>query len=412
MALLNTLFDKPLSDDLTKSLGNILVSGVENDGNRMLYFNMLSTLIKEKKNLVLVNGDLTGEQHNSLLRLIRPHMIGRKLFDINCGSSADAFDVFSAFENPEDKAEFIVLMLSLISDMPEIIKNKAQRFYLYAISTMEELGRVYKLKDIAMMDVDYVIDLVDSSSVSELEKNRRLRFLTDASMYSSYLDIETCMVKLESYKICELLSGDLHISDVFDGGNVIMLNSFLTDDFKKKELLFNVCFYAFEKYMEKHCSTSDISFLLKDADFISGDYIKIALNYNLSYHYASYIFVDDVTKYIMKNGNDLLDMIKAVVVFTQGSDENANFWSAYFGSRDVQEKSFSYTKKKSWNPFSNIWDSGGVVSSPRKYNTATQSFQKVNKPIYRPEVFRELRPNEAMCYLREPLYRKKARIEG
>jgi len=164
--------------------------------------------------------------------------------------------------------------------------------------------------------------------------------------------------------------------------------------------------------MEKHCSTSDISFLLKDADFISGDYIKIALNYNLSYHYASYIFVDDVTKYIMKNGNDLLDMIKAVVVFTQGSDENANFWSAYFGSRDVQEKSFSYTKKKSWNPFSNIWDSGGVVSSPRKYNTATQSFQKVNKPIYRPEVFRELRPNEAMCYLREPLYRKKARIEG
>lgn len=165
------------------------------------------------------------------------------------------------------------------------------------------------------------------------------------------------------------------------------------------------------KCLEKYRRLSRVTFLIKNADFISGDHIKNTLEYNFSYYYASYIFVDDITRYIAKNGNSVLDDSKSFLVFNQGSDENAVFWSAFFGSRDVQEKSFSYTKKKSWNPFADMMDNGGVIASPRKYNSTTTSFQKVNKPIYRPEVFRELKPNEVMSYLREPLMRRKSRIE-
>lgn len=412
MAILHTIFEKPNTDDLVKSLGNMVVSGVENEGNRKLYFNILSTLITTRKTVIMVNGGLSAEQYSGLQRMIRPHMVGRKAYDLSYTSGANSIDILSAFDSPEEKSEFVVTLLALASEMPEVLRNKAQRFYLYAMSTMDSLGRTYKLSDLTAMDVDYVSGLVESSPLPELERNRRIRFLSDSSMYSSFLDIETCMVKLESYKLIDVLSGDEKVSDVLKDGNVVMLNGFISDEFKKKELLFNTMFYVFGKCLEKKHSRSQIGFLIKDADFVFGDYVKTVLEYNESYHYAAYLFVNDMTRYIAKNGNEMLDLVKSAVVFTQGSDENANFWSAYFGSRDVNERSYSYTKKKSWLSFSSMADSGGVVSTPRKYNTTTTSFQKVNKPIYRPEVFRELRPNEAMCYLREPLMRRKTRIEG
>ena len=412
MAILNTIFQKPNSDNLVKSLGNMIVSGVENEGSRKLYFNIISTLLMAKQTIVIANGGLSAEQYSGLQRLVNPHMVGRRAYNFSYATGADSFDALAAFATAEEKAEFIVALLAMVFDLPEVLKNKAQRFYFYAMSTLDELGRAYKLSDVAVMDVDCVCDLVNIAPLPTAEKNRRLRFLSDTSMYSSYLDIETCIVKLEGYKLIDILSGADTISTVLAGGNVIMLNGFLSDDYKKKELLFNALFYILSKCLESTCGRRTINLVLKDADFVCADYVETILEYNESYSFATYVFVDDVSRYIAKNGNAMLDLIKSAVIFNQGSDENANFWSAYFGSRDVQERSHSYTKRKSLNPFATMWDNGGVISSPRKYNSSTQSLQKVNKPIYRPEVFRELRPDEAMCYLREPLMRRKTRIEG
>ena len=405
MAIINKIFDKTPYDDITKSLGNMIVSGVENEGSVKLYYNMLATALREKKTLILANGSLSNDQYGKITSVVKPFMVGRKLYDFNYESYSCAVDILSAFSTPEAKAEFLVNLISLLSTMSDDLKSKAQRYYLYAMSTLDTLGESYTLKDLSLMDVEFVAEKVSSSSLPELEKRRRMRFLEDASMYSAYL------VKLETYGLAEMLSGTVKFNDVLSDGNVIMLNGFISDDFQKKQLLFNILFYAIEKCLEKYRSTSNVLFLTKNADFVAGDYFKNVLELNFSYHYATYMFVEDMTRFISKNGNDILDKTKSFIVVNQGSDENASFWSAFFGSRDVNERSFSYTKKKGWNPFSSTWDSGGVVSTPRKYNTTTQSFQKVNKPIYRPEVFRELRPNEAMCYLRDPLMRRKTRIE-
>lgn len=411
MAIINRIFDKTPYDDITKSLGNMIISGAENEGSVKLYYNMLATALREKKTLILANGSLSNDQHGKITSVVKPFMIGRKLYDFNYESYSCAIDVLSAFSTPEAKAEFLVNLISLLSTMSDDLKSKAQRYYLYAMSTLDTLGERYTLKDLLLMDVEFVAEKVRYSSLSELEKRRRMRFLEDASMYSAYLEIETCLVKLETYGLAEMLSGTVKFNDVLNDGNVIMLNGFISDDFQKKQLLFNILFYAIEKCLEKYRSTSNVLFLTKNADFVAGDYFKNVLEFNFSYHYATYMFVEDMTRFISKNGNDILDKTKSFIVLNQGSDENASFWSAFFGSRDVNERSFSYTKKKGWNPFASTWDSGGVVSTPRKYNTTTQSFQKVNKPIYRPEVFRELRPNEAMCYQRDPLMRRKTRIE-
>ena len=55
----------------------MLISGVENEGSRKLYFNMLMNLLHEKKTIVLVNGSLSREQHKDLVKFIHPHMVGR-----------------------------------------------------------------------------------------------------------------------------------------------------------------------------------------------------------------------------------------------------------------------------------------------------------------------------------------------
>lgn len=411
MAILNRLFEKSPSEDIVKSLGNILISGVENEGSRRLYHNILMDFLHEKRTIIMINGSLSHEEYRNIMRFINPHLTDRCCYDLNLSGSGDSFNVLSAFNSDEQKADFVITLMSMVSDMPELLKTKAQRFFLYAISALEAKGKKCTIKDLAMMDIEAVTELVSSGSLPDPEKRRRLRFLSDSSTYSSYMDIESCMVKLESTGMTEMLSGDPDMREMLRDGNIVMLNGMISDDFKKKEMLFNSILLALTKCLEKYGSMSRVSFYIKNADFIAGDHIRNILEYNMSYNFASYIYVEDIAKYLKKNGNSILDASKSFLVFNQGSDENAVFWSAFFGSRDIQEKSYSYTKNKSWNPFAAIMDNGGVIASPRKYSATTTNMQKVNKPIYRPEVFRELRPNEAMIYLREPLVRRRVRIE-
>lgn len=411
MSILKHVFEIRETDDITKRLGNMIVSGTDNEGSKKLYFNMLLNLLRERKTVVLVNGSLSGEKHKTLINYVRPLLAGRVLYDLNLSAGSDTVDILSAFQTSDQKADFIVSLLSQSSDRSDLLKNKARRFFLCAISAMDAMRTPYNLRDLSVLDLESVSALVAASPLPEPVKNRHLRFLEDAGTYSSFLDLESAMIQLESWGLTRVMSGTLSIKKMLSDGNVMMISGLLSDDFRAKEALFNALFYALTKFLERERSASKIAFLIKKSDFISGDNIKNTLEYNLSYPFASYIFVEDITKYIAKNGNPVLDLTKAFLVLNQGSGENAAFWSAFFGSRDTQEKSYSFTSKKSWNPFANMMDNGGVVSTSRKYNSATTSLHKVNKPIYRPEVFTELQPSEAMLYLREPLMRRKVRIE-
>ena len=412
MKILNRIFDKNPSDDVTKSLGNMIISGVENEGNRKLYTNMLMELLQEKKTLFIVDGSLTREQYQKRIRFVAPHMIGGRMgYDLNLSDTSDTFDILSAFSTSEQKADFVISLMTMTTELPALLKNRAYRIYLYAFSTLDLMGKDYRLKDLLMMTLDDLINLINASSLSASEKALRVRFLSDAGTYSSFFDIESCMIRLDSIGLLHVFSGNIKVQDMLSDGNVILLNGMKSDDFEKKEPFFNAVFYALSKCLEICKSKDDVAFLIKNADFISGDHIKNTLAYNLSYHFAVYFFIDDITRFIEKNGASVLDEIKSCIVFCQGSEEGALFWSAFFGNRDKLERSFSYTKKKSLFSLPNPMNSGGVIATPRKYNTSTTNVQKVNKPNYEPEKFRELKPLEIMIYLREPLMRRKARIE-
>ena len=165
MAILNRIFDRSPSEDVSTTLGNMLISGVENTGSKKLYQNMLMDLLHAKKTVILVNGALSHEDHKKNLKFIQPHMVSRCGYDLNLSETSDTFDIMSAFQTSEQKADFVISLMSMVADIPDLLKARAQRFFLYAISTLDLKGEKCSIKDLASMDIEYVIDLVSSSSL-------------------------------------------------------------------------------------------------------------------------------------------------------------------------------------------------------------------------------------------------------
>ena len=396
---------------IAKSLGNMIISGVDNYGRNLALNDLLKTGMMNNRTVIVMQDSVTRDQRTQILATVSPYTGGKTVYELGLSSPA-TLDVLSAFHSAEEKANYIVFLFEMLSEITDVLKSKIHRFFFYLIDSLDNLSKPYTLSDLMKVDIEYVIDLVNASSLDDFEKNRRLRFLGDASTYSIFLDIESYMTQLESSGICTIYSGGVSMQKMFSSGNFVLISGYASEEMKKREALFNSISYALNSCTEKLCSACPMSLFIKNADFIKENVSKSLCDYNGSSDFATYFVLDDVARYIEKNGNEILDRINSFLIFTQGSGTNADFWSSFFGSHDFQEKSYSYTKKKSILPFGNMWDSGGVISSPRKYSSTTASFQTVNKPIYRPEIFREMKNDDVMCYRREPFMRRKCKIGG
>ncbi len=407
------LFERPLTDNLAKSLGNMIVSGVNNAGRSRAIRDLLDSWLTSARTTVVLQDNVTAEEKTQLLTVVGPYMTGKRLFDLkpSCDAS-QGVDILTAFDSAHEKAEFIVSLFEMIGELPESLRNKAYRLFSYAMDTMDMLSMSYKLSDLMRIDNRMVAGYVTSSSLDEAEKNRRLRFLNDGGMHASFMDIEFYMAKLEDSGVVKTYSGDNAFFDVMKDGNLVLFTGLAGEEKRNRELLLGSALKVLGMKMERCVAARPCSVFLKNVDFVRKDALEALLQYQASIDCATYLLVEDISRFIEKNGNDILDLTKTFMVFTQGSEGNAAFWSAFFGSRDAQERSFSYTKKRSWFSFSGgISETGGVVAPAGKYNSTTTNMQRVNKPIYRPEIFRELKPYDVMCYLREPLFRRKSRIE-
>ena len=56
MSIIHNLFGKNPSDNIIKSLGNVIISGVENDGARLLYKDFLKETLTKRQTFMLING--------------------------------------------------------------------------------------------------------------------------------------------------------------------------------------------------------------------------------------------------------------------------------------------------------------------------------------------------------------------
>lgn len=409
MNIICKLFDRSETDNIARILGNMMISGVDNFGRKAACNDLIKYNLLRNRTTLIFQGMATADSHSQLKEIITPY--GKKVYDVALAPSyGKEIDILSAFSSVDDKASFIVTLLDYLNTVSDTVKLRAQRFYYYAIEHFDSTSTPYNLERLASLDLDELIELIGASSLSEAEKNKRLRFLNDATTASAFLDIESYMLQLNSFGICRALSGSVSCAEAFSGGNVTIFTGFAGEDAKKRELFIKSVIYATKFCLESLATSGPISILLDGTDFMQDEVARSLMEYNATKDVAVYILMDDISTYIAKNGNELIEKTKAFLVFTQGSDQNASFWSDFFGSMDVQERSYSYTKRRGLFS-SGTWSSGGVVPGPGKYNTATTNVYKVNKPIFAPDVFRGLSPTDVMCYLREPLIRRKSRIE-
>lgn len=408
MGILNQLFEISCSENTNKKLGNILISGAKNNGRKKFQDNLLKDLFEAKKLIFLVNGMLSDIEHGDLLNFVSSNIAeGAQSYDFNIGDSTSCVDILSAFENADQKTEFIKGLIASAGCSEKFI-TMAGRFYKCAIKALDALGKEYKLMDLSKLDIDAVVDLVESTDLPDTEKSRSFKFLEDDAMHASYFDIDNSMEELESAGLLRMFSGDLKISDLLLAGNVILLSGKISDNEKKKEQLFNAFFHAISKCLQKNIDEKEVSFFINDTDFIAGEYITDVLSLNSSYDCAAYVFIEDLRKYHETEINAIFDNSKSFLIFQQGSDENAKFWSAFFGHRDINKTTVTFTRQKGF--FARLF-SGGVVAQPMgDPDSKSVTLQKVNGPIYKPEVFRELKPNEVLIFLRDPLKRKKRTI--
>ena len=412
MNCINYLFDKRETEDISNSLGNMMLSGVQNEGVDTVETALISNILNYNRTLVYVDSCTTHEKTTELSTRLSTSYSHKQIFTFSLSTKKDCLDILETFDSANAKSYFLMEIISLISNISETLKSKMRRIFYYAMDAWDALGRKYKFSDITRLDIDSVIHITNEAPIDDVEKQRRLRMLSDSTSYSIFFELEDCWDTLNIWKLDEAFSGDLNPKEIINAGNIVLVNGFLHEDKKSREIYVNAFMLIFKVLVESSVSTIGVSTILKHSDSLSlevlGDLFELANHIDSKV----YMFVEDVSRFISKYGNTFLDNTKSFMIFTQGSDENATFWSQFFGSRDMQQRSYSYTKKRSWNPFADSWNTGGVVESSRRYTSTTQNIQTVNKPIYPPEIFRDLKPKDVMIYLREPLIRRKSRIEG
>ncbi|MCQ2466615.1 MAG: hypothetical protein MJ166_03755 [Clostridia bacterium] len=411
MAILHKLFEQSSSDDLINSVGNLIVSGVENKGSYIIYKDMVAHALSTKKTIILANGAIIDSERETMEAFVKSSLSDRTLFSFGYGDYSDSVDILTAFSNPIEKAEFIIKAASLISGLSEAIKSVGKRFYCYAIEAFDSLGMSYKFNDLLDLNIELVKSKVSLTALSDLEKENRFMFLNDATTYASIAALSTALFPLKFDGLSRMFSGSTSLNSVLGEGNMIMLNATPTEEANKKKTFLDLTLNSIAKFLEKNKTSSKVLFINRKADFVDVEVVRSILEFNSTLKYSMYFFIEDISKYISINGNDILDSTKSYLVFTQNSDANCNFWSQFFGSREMKDISHSYTAKKGLLSSMIPSVGGGVVASPKNYKTTTQTIQKVVKPIYQPSVFLELKNTDVMVFSRAPLKRRKAKIE-
>lgn len=408
-SIIYNLFATPESESPARSMRNMMISGAEDDGFLLTYADMLKLQLNKNRTLIMIRDSVTAVKHSRARGLIIPY--GRRFYEINLTPTGGDIDVLSAFGTAAKKAKFIETLFTYVCELSPLLRNRVYTFYYYAIDTFDRLGTPYSLADLMAIDIELVIDAVNMSTLGPVDKGRRLRFLEDDKMYESFAEFDSYIIQLESAGIVRVLSGEKTCADVLGGGSVCVVTGFAGEDKGTREILLNAMLYALNAYIERSARSHPVSVVLDGMDCLKGDLAKTLLEYNDGMDCVTYALVNDISKYVMTYGNELLEHVNSFLVFNQGSTANAEFWSGFFGSREVQESHIGFgVKKGGFGPFGGPWGVG-VVPAPHKKGDMHIGFQKVNKPIYPPATFQELRPYQVMCYRRVPLLRKKERIE-
>lgn len=405
MDLMCNLFDKKEYDDIVKSLKNTIISGADNVGREATYRNLIKHHLSSDRAVVIVEDALTEQKHTRTS--IQLDAFDRKNVKISL-CERGSINVLTAFDTPEQKAGFIAALIGYCADVGESMRITAYRFYRYVFAALDLQGGSYTLADIANIGIDSAVDMVRFSPIFDTDKREREAFVSDTAVRSSLLNIGSYMVKLREYGILAALSGDDEFSHALTSSGVITVSAYEGDDAIARRILINAIASAVLSYVSRTHLSCPVSLVFSCADSVDPT-LLVSLMDRSEDDVLVCAVMNDAVRYAEKNECDFIELADSFLVFKQIRESSAEYWSELFGSREVREKSYEYKKKFSLFPSKR--NKGGVVERAEKVKISSVNVKKVNKPIYGPEIFKSLQDNDVMCYQREPLFRRKTRIE-
>lgn len=407
MNLIRSLFDQTESSDLSFELGNMIVSGVDHAGTDKVFREVLNLCLDERKTVIFLNGKTSDESYRRTVDYIDACIGTEYTYVFSYGAESNRVDILSAFSSANEKGEFLANLIRRSSRVSDTQYAFIKRFYTLVFRILDAADEVYKLDRLVYFDPDYLLSRLESCSMTEMEKVRQERFLKDRKTREAFLELDTYMADLEDKGLLELFSGDLLMDDVLADGNVVFIRVGLREDTEKGNLLLNVLLDAIEKKLERTTGESDLVFLSRNADQVSGDLYEKAFTFNESYRCSSYLFLEDIAGFVEKSGDSIFSQVKSCIVMQQLSPKCAEFWASFFG--DTWKPNQIAGTGRSFFP---VLGAGGVVDSTKHHGFGGDGIKVEKTLMYEPGAFQKLRENEAFIYLRGPrVQRRKKYLE-
>jgi len=402
------IFNLPREDNISAQLGNMLLSGTRNAGYIAVYRRLICSLLSRSRTLVILQDEITAEEALGTNELIAS--FGKSVYDVSLSSAGNEIDILTAFTSPDEKANFIVSLLTGCGVTSEVSRNEAFSFYYYAASALDSIGERYTLNDLIRLNVDGVIDAVSRSDMDGEDKEDRLAFLGDAKTYSSFRSWWPCRDMLKSSGVCRALSGDQDCLDVFSEGRVTVVTGYSSELKRNRELLITAVMYALKACAERAVASSPLSVVLDRTDFMDCELAGDIMSYNAYLNCSVYTMLSDTYGYLNKNGIDLIGKIGSILLF-QHDGGAADFWSEFCGAHEVNEAGFSLPMNGRRGASGGVLYGTGVLPK-QKRKGAFMDIRRVSKPLFEARIFRELRQNEVIYYLKRPFRRGRSVIRG
>lgn len=389
---------------INELLGNICLTGVPNQGFTHTMQTFLTyALQKKQKTIIFTNKNSTlftnFQQYRQQQQQQNFQVTHIDFSDI---ANSDSLNPFISF-SPTDKKDLILEMFSQYKKLNEADVVKLERYVLYILRIFTHHHIPITLDHMIDYDIDALLDLVEASTFRDAEKRRMTRFFNE--MYSQYLVLESYLDLLNVHGLGDILTGEQSMETLLQQQNALLF----TLDQQQKQQLSNVMLKLMSSVWQKTIPTDANENYWVFIDGIQWEdmqdlhkFLRMSLTHPINCVYT----VEDIAALSSKYGNSFVEHTSSFFVFTQNSYENCNYWSQFFGTYEQMEMNYTYTPTKKI-PFQL---SPAVGKRPKQQQTS-MSTNRVQKPLYKPEVFQRLKDNEAIMFLKEVNRRKKLTIQ-
>ncbi|UOE53486.1 hypothetical protein [Cytobacillus oceanisediminis] len=383
-------------ENTNKLIGNVLMSGVPNEGQAVFIKNLLLQSLMENKSIVIFTNK--DSLLNNSLTTFQQEMKGQKKIwnlDFSNFSKSDTINPFSNLAVTEIK-DLIIDILKQQRPMNETESINIGRYVNMIIKALMSSNQSIKLNEL----IDYgdhrvAANLIMESGLPEGERQRTQRFIKSFEfvvLYETYFDL------INEKGLGDIFSGEENIEDILNSGNILVITVEQSINKESSEATIQLLMKLLLKNFSNRKIDDGALFVFDGIRMQNMDLFNNILQLNQTNNVSSVFTVEDVSEQIKLSGNQFIDKCKTFAIFTQSSNANCQYWSDFCGYHESTQVSWGYS------PSSNETGKGkggfgsqGVVER-QEYRATNMGTSKQLKPIYRPEVFRGLKDKELILF--------------